>query len=58
MIDPKAKVVLQYDFTNQHPVRFYSFSELVSILISGGHCRVDFSEISQNMAMFFEDSSD
>lgn len=58
MIDPKAKVVLQYDYTNQHPVRFYSFSELVPILISGGHCAVDFNEISQNMAMFFEDSSD
>ena len=58
MIDPKAKVVLQYDYTNQHPVRFYSFSELVPILISGGHCAVDFSVISENMAMFFEDSSD
>ena len=55
IIEPEAKIIIQFDFTGQHPVHFYSFAQQIPILISGGHCRVDFGVISQKMAMFFEE---
>ena len=56
MVDPDSQFLIQIDFTNRQPVHYYSFNQQVPVLISDGHCQVDFNVISRNLAMFFEET--
>ena len=55
LIDPMDKSILTYVFVPETKVKMYSFADIVPVMIYNGECQVDFSEISGQMADWFED---
>lgn len=50
IIDPKHKIVLVYDLTDDtlYPDK-YDFNSIVPVKLSGGECKIDFSKISRKV---------
>lgn len=55
LIDPMDKSILTYVFVPETKVKMYSFADIVPVMIYNGECQVDFSDISGQMADWFED---
>ena len=54
LVDPDTRQIVQFDFSRDAPVRFYSFDQRVPVLISEGKSVVDFAVISERLAPFYE----
>lgn len=54
MIDPLKKEVYVYDFEGDDYPKFYTFADTVPVAIFGGKCKIDFSELYEEMRFLYE----
>lgn len=54
MIDPRKKVVVQYDLEHLDPPVIYGFDDKVPVLIWDGACVVDFKEVNEAVSFLWE----
>lgn len=54
IVDPDKKRVIVYELEYEYIPTVYGFSDIVSVRIFEGNCKVDFSEISEYMKFMYE----
>ena len=54
IIDPMHRKIFVYNFENNEPEKVYPFESIIEVGISRGKCRIDFEEISREIAKFLE----